>query len=252
MLQTEGKKITSIRHSWCIALVISILMVSVASVASADEIRFLGIPWLSNVNDVKAMVKDKLTKDLPTGEFELSTWTALSYKGDEYEVKEVPMYKLEYSGRYYYQIAGFNVKSVDLEFVPRGDNGTYSNLDTDAYQLTLAGYSFGKDNINDYDDIYEALIKKLKSLYGEPVATLDNSTVTAYFTQRTKGFAWEGENNTVVKLHHSSAYSSITGTIEGVYINYAFADRDFFEEKTTLTLVSEGNENIDVGQTDGL
>ena len=232
-------------------LAISILL-SLASAASADEIRFLNIEWLSNVRDVKAMVKDKLTKDLPTGEFELSTWTARAYKGDGNEVKDVPMYKLEYCGRYYYQVAGLNVKSIDLEFVPKGADGTYSDKDTDGYQLTLARYCFDKDNINDHKDVYAALEKKLRALYGEPVASLDGSDYSAYFSQTTKGFAWEGDNNTIVKLHYSSAYTSITGTIEGVYITYAYGDKAFFEEKAALTLVSEGEGNVDVGQTDGL
>lgn len=229
-----------------------IFLFSFTSLASADEIQFLNIEWLSNVKDVKAMVKDKLTKDLPTGEFELSTWTARTYKGDGYEVKDVPMYKLEYCGRYYYQVAGLNVKSVDLEFVPKGTDGTYSDKDTDGYQLTLARYCFDKDNVNDHQSVYEALEKKLRALYGEPVASLDSSDYSAYFSQKTKGFAWEGDNNTFVKLHYSSAYTSITGTIEGVFITYAYGDKAFFEDKAALTLVSEGTGNVDVGQTDGL
>lgn len=235
----------------CLVLAISILY-SFTSVASADEIRFLNIEWLSNVRDVKAMVKDKLTKDLPTGEFELSNWTAMAYKGDGYEVKDVPMYKLEYCGRYYYQVAGLNVKSVDLEFVPKGADGTYSDKDTDEYQLTLARYCFDKDNINDHEDVYAALEKKLRSLYGEPVGNLDDSSYDIYLTYKIKGYVWEGDNNTIVKLHYAYAYNSYTGTIENVYITYAYGDKPFYEDKAALTLVSEGPGNVDVGQTDGL
>ena len=236
-----------------ISIIISLvlLLLITASSANADEIRFLDIPWLSNIQDVKAVIKSKLTKDIPDGEFEVSSWTVLNYKGDEYAVANVPMYTLTYSGRYYYQVAGLNVQSIDLEFVPCGANGTYSDKNTDEYELTLARYSFDKDNVNSLNDVYNQLEKKMRLLYGEPVDTLDDNYISAVFTSKTKGLVWEGEDNTIAELRYSNGYTKYTGTVEGVFITYAYTDKTLFEDKASLILVSTGDGNMDVGQTDG-
>jgi len=130
------------------AAVLSLLV----SVASADEFRFLDIPWLTRANKVKAIIAEKVTQDEPVGGFELSTWAQTSYRGGGNEVQEVPMYKLEYSREGGYTIDGFTIKSIELEFVPSGLGGTYSDKGTDGYLLTLARYNYGANESREVSD----------------------------------------------------------------------------------------------------
>lgn len=232
------------------AVALSLLVfVCFAEETPENEIRFLDIPWRTTAKEVKAIIAERLTQDEPTGGFELSVWGQANYKGAENTVQDVPMYKLKYSTDGFYQVDEFRVKSLELEFVPGGSDGIYTDKGTDAYQLTLARYTYDRDEANDYLAVYGALEQRLRSMYGEPVADLDDALYDPFFTSITKGFVWEGENGTMVKLLYSKTSSSnFPDGFEDVYVTYAYGDKWFFQEKASLKLVSENATFLDVGQ----
>ena len=232
------------------AVVLSLLVsVCFAEETAENEIRFMDIPWRTTAKEVKAIIAEKLTQDEPTGGFELSVWGQANYKGTENTVQDVPMYKLKYSTDDFYQVDEFHIKEIELEFVPGGADGIYTDKGTDAYQLTLARYTYDRDEDRDYMAVYYALEQRLRSLYGEPAADLDDELYDPFFTSITKGFVWEGENDTMVKLLYSKTSSSnFPDGFENVYVTYAYGDKWFFQEKASLKLVSENATFLDVGQ----
>lgn len=231
--------------------VIAVLSCVPSVLAEVKDITFLDIPWFASVEDAKTGM-NSLTNDLPTGAFEIKTWNALNYDGkDTTLIENVPTYTLTYEGRYYYQVAGFNVKSVEIDFVPVGTDGVYSDKDFSDYQMVRACYNFDKDNRNSYKDIYNALSQKLTALYGEPSDTYSSNEYGAATFNR-EGLVWLGDNNTMVKLHYGKAYSSWVGTMEGVILTYYSIDTDIITATTELHLGDSTTQNIDVGAVNGL
>lgn len=220
--------------------------------ADGSDVQFLGMPWLSSVVTVKETVASKLTKDLPTGEFERTEWNATSYGETDVRVKDVPIYTLTYEGKYYYSVAGYNVASLITKFVPKAEDGTYSDKNFDDYVFIEATYRFDADSINDCQDIYDGLLKKLSSLYGERTDDYSDNQYETYYTLVAKGSVWKTSNNGFLELRWAKMSSSFTGTMEHVYLTYAFDDVDYITARQEATLDSSGESNLDVGATNGL
>lgn len=238
--------------SICAILMCLVILFSFYSVSFAESkaITFLGMPWLSDVKAVKGVVSEKLTKDLPTGEFKMASWTPPFGNNDDATIKDVPTYTLTYEGRYYYQVAGYNVKSLDIDFVPNIANETYSTTDYSTYQMIRACYGFDKDNVNDFSDIFTGLEKKLTSLYGERADTYHESLPSVGFSA--DGIVWKGDDDSMIILRHANSYNVYIGHMEGVYLNYYYTNSDHIMNVTNLVPVTDGVGNPDVGSTSGL
>ena len=235
-----------------IVLVCLLVVTAVSCFAEGASIQFLNIPWLSSVSAVKETIASKLTKDLPTGEFEVKEWNTPTYGEHEVRVSDVPIYTLNYEGRSYYRVADFNVAALTVKFVPNASNGTYSNVNFDDYAFIEALYRFDADAVHDCKDILNELKKKLSSLYGDPTDQYDDNDYETYYTLNAEGFVWENDDHSYLELRWAKMSSSFTGTMEHVYLTYAYADEDYIASKQQAVAISDGESNLDVGSTDGL
>lgn len=228
-------------------------VISSTAFTEGTSIQFLNTPWLSSISTVKDVVASKLTKDLPTGEFEVKEWNTPTYGDNEVRVPDVPIYTLTYEGRSYYRVADFNVAALTVKFVPNASDGTYSNVNFDDYAFIEAMYRFDSDAVHDCKDILNELKKKLSSLYGEPTDHYDDNDYEVYFTLNAEGYVWiSNEDHSYLELRWAKMSSSFTGTMEHVYLTYAYADKDYMVSKQQAVAVSDGESNLDVGSTDGL
>ncbi len=229
-------------------LAVVVMITGSISVACAEEILFRGVPWLLSVQDAKTAIESGLTKDYPTGEFEVATWKRWTNADEAECVDNVPIYTLYYEGKRYYQVADYNVAAVTLKFVPNATDGTYSDVNFDDYALYEAFYRFDQDTIHSGTRIYNELKAKLTTLYGEPAGDYVEEPIrSAFFTFDGKGCYWEGDNDTFLELRYTKALSR-----ENVYLTYSYSNESFFQEKQNAVCVSVGDPNIDVGSIDGL
>ena len=211
---------------------IAALLVLFSSAALADEICFLGIPWLSSVESVTEIMAGMMPGEAPEGQFDAgydpdSAWFADGGR----EVHNVPVYMLEYSGLY--DVAGLKVDRIRLWFVPEGN--TFSERSTEGYGLVHAEYNFTEDGGTGLKEKCGQLEIKLKSIYGEPTDSLGGGAAGDNFDADYDGCKWVGDNNTMARLYYSSTHYRGGDINRYLTITFGYGDRQFYADKTDLT-----------------
>ncbi len=93
----------------------------------------------------------------------------------------------------------------------------------------------------------------MTALYGEPTTNeYEDNMYESFMTLDAHGCIWEKDDCSYLELRYAKMYSSFTGTMENVYLTYAYNDQAYIEIKTNAEATSEGDPNMDVGQVDGL
>ena len=96
-------------------------------------------------------------------------------------------YKGEYSGL---TVAGYTPSQLSVCFMYPIENNVINHNEEEA-ELYLAWYNFGKDDFSDYEAIYNDLLTKLSSLYGE--GKLSNS-------KRSSMITWKDIQGNMIRL----------------------------------------------------
>ena len=227
-----------------LALTVAVLILF-SSAALADEIRFLGIPWLSSVETVTEKMAEMLPGEAPEGSFDTDCYVDRTWFTGGDGLDHVPVYMLEYNGLY--DVAGMKVDRVRLWFVPEGAGGTFSGERTEGYMLVHAEYRFLDEENTSLREECRRLAEKLKSIYGEPAASLEGGAAGDNYGADYDGCLWESGNDTLVRLYYTSTSYRNGGTDRSLTISYGYGSREFFAEKTGL---APGE--ADVGPVNGL
>lgn len=189
-----------------IALIVMILVM--ASMASAQEIRFRNIEWttdvitvleqldLIDVNKAKNEEKSDMYKLVQVHEANINEFG--SERMIEYSCFDNSGYVCMPVLGSKLVVAEHEVKWLELQFVYGMIDGKVSREQSDS-QLYTAKYEFKPD---DYLIAYEDLLDKLIWLYGEPVIkeTINNESFLTKHRHE-KYAKWEGENGTALLLY---------------------------------------------------
>ena len=213
---------------------ILVLAVLMCSAALADEIRFLDLPWLSSVESALETVRGALTETIPSG-YPDEVWIDGNWiVGEGWMKEQVPVFILEYSCDPCCEVAGLQVNSITLWFVPEGEGGKYTDESPEGYQLVRAEYRFAEDDRNDYDSVFSLLEFKMRYLYGEPAETLSGGRAGDNFSEDSMTYKWTGDNMSQAALNYTSkAYRD--GTTSGkLTVTYGYGDLAFYEGKAAL------------------
>ena len=89
---------------------ILVLAVLLTSAALADEIRFLDLPWLSDVECAKKAVLEQLTDTVPKGYMDRIRIDGTWIVGDGWIGASAPAYVLQYSCDPCCEVAGLSVR----------------------------------------------------------------------------------------------------------------------------------------------
>lgn len=204
-----------------------------AGIKKKDEIKYLGISWLSDINSVVQNASEYL--EIDEGDFTFytgSTISAMSKWGNS----DTPMEDSGFCAVYScdagnVNIAGHKVKEIDL-YGLYGISDDEISRDINDSRFCKAEYVFGIEDNDNVDLVYADLCDKLKQLYGE------SSTPLIQMGGETN--VWYGDNDTVVMLDY--VRPGFVGT--GLYIYYARTDIE--EMQTEIYNIQNG---IDSGNT---
>lgn len=251
-----------------------LLLITVCSGASAEEILFRDIPWGSNVQTVL----DKLGWDEAL--IELNQVRSLQGKSpvaddpSEYYLNNNEVSEIEYPSKgesishencgfkysnFYYRegsmiVAEHSIASIDLEFLYGMEGGKVST-DSSYGEFVKATYSFMGDDIKIYEDVLDKLIW----MYGEPVEFVETIDDYSSFKAKEIDVLWEGENDTVVCLHlyaHGEYVKEVYDyaySMKYLYLEYGKSDiaqRISVIDETMRN--AERNEKYNDENTDGL
>ena len=234
---------------------ILVLAVLLTSAALADEIRFLDLPWLSDVESAEKAVLEQLTDTAPKGYMDRIRIDGSWIAGDGWIGDSAPAYVLQYTCDPCCEVAGLSVNCVTLWFLPEGTGGKYNDESTDGYQLVRAEYRFTEDDRNNSDGVFSLLEFKMRYLYGEPAETLSGGGASDNYSEDSTAFVWTGGNMTQVRLEYNKKHYRDGTTTGKVYVDYGYGDLAFYEGKTALEYdypEDKPEEEPDVGLLNGL
>ncbi len=226
----------------CLLLTLLLLVPCFAALAEAAEepateiyaepILFRGIPWGSTWEEAQTYLPEGIEyyeterNDLSTVNGYLSVKDHKTLYGGEYLGKDYYTSKNKMNGM---KVAGYELESMYLYFAGMSDDSGYLVTDETHSALLYTSYTF---NVNNTDAVYEDLLGKLTSLYGNARMTGEDGRFNL----------WYGADGTMVSLCQYYGY---------IYICYGFSGADALIEQAHQVLMNK--EVLDAGNsTDGL
>lgn len=221
------------------------LLVFCLTFATAEEenpILFRNIPWGANFETAKAAFPDKVRwcdvndDSAYNVEYMVYDGAETRYTGNVSEYKYTQSSSLEEAGM---KVAGYNIASIVLRFayVP-GSDGLLVH-DDNHVALYLAQYQIEP---KDPDAVYNDLLTKLSSLYGDIDYTHTNAQYISYTYN-----VWNGSDGTMVCLEREDYPSGS----HYIYIKYSYLGGNDLLETAYQALVYEEALNA-VSNIDGL
>ena len=233
-----------------------LLLITICSVASAEEILFRDIPWETNIIDVLSLLElidaEGVGKDSGIDAHKLVHILETSI-----EERIIDFSSFENCGYTCYPVvssdlivAGYDVSWLELQFLYGIIDGKVSHEQSET-ELYSGKYEFRPD---DYVAAYEDLLDKLIWLYGEPVVeeAIDNDS---YLTKhRHERYAkWDGADNTSVLLYVK--YYTDDTNIHRYELSIEYAKTDVSEKVEFIENYfeqEERNKKYNDENTDGL
>lgn len=246
-----------------IVTVILALMVLISSGLAAygeenDEILFRDIPWGSNPSEVKELLaKENISTTAIASRFPILSFGEELRFYDEFDMVSCDQgcfegLVLDANGT---TVGGHEISSIAFDFIYGVDGETVS-FEEDDSRLVKASYTL--EPVDKFE-VYEDLVNKLTSLYGEP-EKLHRSDEEVWGTDDiihiVEGSLWTGANNTAVLL--SMEWYTEDGTTEKkmdvyeedmVYLRYGKTDTadtiNFLNEYWAQKAMDESEGNME-------
>lgn len=237
------------------------VLLTVTLPALADEIRFRGIPWGSNVqtvisalgwdeelarrNELIEQAGNTIQTDDPLVYYLLSNRVReVGYSVFDNKIENENCgytYNNFYSLKDEMIVAEHSVDTITLEFLYGVEDGNVLEDQTSS-EFVKGTYKFMGDDIGIYEDILDKLIW----IYGEPIDF--SETIEDYPSSKIKEVVatWEGENDTVLLLTLMARGEYSAETYEYIYsisnLSLEYGKTDIGERISAIVSIMEKNE----------
>lgn len=209
--------------------------------AYTEEIRFRDIEWGTSLDQARTFLPEGISLYPPREDSAFSVEKAMYDEGDGYYNGHVCCFvTADSSSLDGFQVAGYDVAGLHMRFafLPDEINGMLNKNEKN----TALYYAYYELNPKDPDAVYQDLLNKLTSLYGD----VDITKSSGYSIKSTYN-TWFGANRTLVTLQKDD-YSSGSHVI---YIKYSFLDGNKLLQKAHDALVLEESQKAS-SNVDGL
>lgn len=191
-----------------------------------EEILFRGIPWGTNVDEVKNSL---VSSGFFTGKCEIESearlmpWSLDPEEADSFWESGYRLYQYSFADDV--KVAGYPLGPVHMYFMYSHD-GVKSDRNISASELFLVSMEL---ETVDYDLAYADLVNKLNSLYGKAVETSD---VTGYWStggnyhQYDWWASWYGQSDTAILLHMTYNITDEDQKIKGEELKLYYGKTD--------------------------
>lgn len=204
------------------------------------EIIFRGIPWGTNVNEVRTKLANDgmISNNHPiSADDYITPWA----EDEEWRTKSEAGAVIKGSNiSESFTVAGYHLRYIDIDCAY---NYTADSVDRSFENTKLISAQI-KFEINDGDLVFVDLSNKLSSIYGE-AKTYSETKSAGHGSDKTDYYdywaIWYGSNNTGITLHHSYALhaDSVERKIESVELTYGKTDGVAYLEGFVSALANE-------------